>query len=49
VFAVSRHGPKRSPDTRQIRGAAGGVVAIWRHRAGRQLGGGPRSRVPSDG
>jgi len=49
VFAVSRHGPKRSPGARQIRGAAGGAVAVRRHRAGRRRDGDPRRRVPSDG
>lgn len=49
MFAVSRHGPKRSPGARQIRGAAGAAVAVRRHSAGRRRDGDPQRRVPSDG
>lgn len=49
VFTVSRHGPKRSPGARQIRGATSGAVAVRRHHAGRRRDGDPWRRVPSDG
>lgn len=45
MFAVQRHGSEQSSDVGQVRSATSTAVAVWRHRAGRGRGGGPRRSV----
>lgn len=46
VFAVPGNGPEQTADAGRVRRAAGAVMAVRRHRAGRRPGGHPPRTVP---